>query len=109
MLIRFGDQARVLRPDVFLPNLAKTKKEALFGCKSVDRGRIGHALRRSLECSMRDGQASEIGDAFALFELAVAMKTGLDFVGAKLIGNAFAARLKILQVFRRPPVVKIAV
>jgi len=41
-------------------------------------------------------------------QLAILMQVAVDDVGVELIGDAGGARLEILQVFRAPPVLQVA-
>ena len=109
MLVRLDDQARIFRTVVLRPDLRPSKEEPLLRRKAIDRSAAPVSPRASFQKrGVRDRHAAEIGDALAFHQLAVFVQARLDFVRVKLLGDAVAARLKILQVLGRPPVAQIA-
>jgi hypothetical protein len=82
MGIGLGQHLRELRSHVFRPDLTPAEKGKLIGGKAVDGRRRGLPLERLLERGVGDRHAAEIGDAFALYELAIFVEARLDLIGA---------------------------
>ena len=65
-------------------------------------------FQRLLVRAQRDRRAAEVGDRFAVHELAVDVDPLRDVELAVLVGHAIRARLEILQILGREPVAQIA-
>src|SRR5204863_3766754 len=109
-----GDRVRValhhealgLLADLVAAPLAPRDEELLLGREAVD-GRLGTlALARDLVRLERELGAGEVADRLAQHELAVVVDFRLDEVALELVHHALAARLELLEVLRRPPVVE---
>ncbi len=77
MRIRGRVNARLLDADVARPNLAVTKEKPLVWGETVDGLRRRLALQGFLIGAIGDRQPAEVGDAFALDELAVFVQSWL--------------------------------
>src|SRR5258707_3527722 len=108
MRISVGLQARELGPNVDGQIFRVTKKKALLGREAVGVFCGWLAMQRFLERRVRELHTAKVRDALTLDQLPVFMQALLDFIPIELFHNAFAAFLKTLQVFRRPPILKIA-
>src|SRR5258708_19389053 len=108
MRISVGLHARELGPNVDGLIFRVTKKKALLGREAVGVLCGCLAMQRFLESGVGEFHAAKVRDATPLDQLPVFMQALLDFIPIELFNNAFAAFLKTLQVFRRPPILKIA-
>src|SRR3981081_465922 len=108
MRLSVGLQARELGPNVDGPIFRVTKKKALLGREAVGVLCGWLAMQRFLERRVCEVHAAQSRYALSLDKLPVFMQAFLDFIPIELFHNAFAAFLKTLQVFRRPPILKIA-
>src|SRR5271154_1829133 len=108
MRVGLGEKTRPFGTIVRRPMGAKAEKETLVGGEAVNVGRRRFSGKRFLEGGVGDHQPAEVRDAFAFFELAVAVQARLNLKRVELLGDAIAARLEILQVFRSPPAIQIA-
>src|SRR6266850_2860556 len=106
MRISIGLQARELGPNVDGPIFRITKKKALLGREAVGVLCAWLAMQRFLERRVGELHTAKVRDALTLDQLPVFMQAFLDFVAIELFHNAFAAFLKTLHVFRRPPILK---
>src|SRR5437773_10221556 len=90
------------------PDLGPTKKEPLFGRKSVDQRRFRFGFQRVHQCRVGDIQTSEIGDILAEGQLSVDVQTSQNLIAVKLVYDARGPLVKILPVLGRPPRIEIA-
>src|ERR1700678_3992242 len=103
MRVRLHLQTFEFWSGISAPDTGRRNKESLLGSEAVD-GRMRFARDCFFHRTERDGHSAKICDAFAKNQFAVLVQIAGDHVAVKLFCNAFSALLKILCVFRSPPI-----
>src|SRR5947209_14630653 len=107
MRIDVRQQPRELRPDVRGPTVRVGEEETLLRREAVNRRRARLAFHRLLPRGISDDQTAQVCDRLADYQFAVLVQARLDLEAVELVDDALGARMEILKIGVRKPVLQI--
>src|SRR5580692_3245414 len=108
MRIGLHHDSLLFNADRIASPLPPCDKELLFRGETIDVRRPRFAFKRFLVSEECELHAPQVADALAQHHLAVVVDAGLDEVVVKLVRDARAALLKLLQIAVSPPVSQVS-